>query len=176
MITKNSIDEKLVALWQEKGDSSDLALDGRLIEDDKEEIDLGQLLRDAVKDFDPLAETIDEVEVRQQWDTHLRPALTASYQSYLTHQTPAQKTTPPQSRDAQPFTRRSLLRGHRVRRSLLRDDRLAQARHGASRHLIQRACHSQATHSQRHVQIDLRRRDVLMAQQLLDPPQVHTRF
>ena len=82
MVTKGTIDERLVNLWQEKGDSADLALYGRLSTHDREEIDLGQLLRDAVKDFDPKAETLDEDEVSAQWKSTIRPALTASMAAY----------------------------------------------------------------------------------------------
>ncbi len=82
MVTKGTIDERLTNLWQEKGDAADLALYGRLSEHDREEIDLGQLLRDAVKDFDPKAEVLDETEVADQWKSTIRPALTASFTHY----------------------------------------------------------------------------------------------
>jgi hypothetical protein len=82
MVTKGTIDERLASIWQEKGDSSDLALDGRLTTQDRDEIDLGQLLRDAVEDFDPLAETLDEDQVSAQWKSTLCPALTTSYKAY----------------------------------------------------------------------------------------------
>lgn len=92
MVTKNTIDERLVGLWQDKGDASDLALDGRLIEDDKEEIDIGQLLRDAVKDFDPNAATLDETEIKLSWNTTMIQALSDSYAAYREARSP--DTTP----------------------------------------------------------------------------------
>ena len=82
MVTQGTIDERLTSLWQEKGDAADLALYGRLSTHDRKEIDLGQLLRDAVKDFDPKAETLDESEVAEQWKSTIRPALTASFACY----------------------------------------------------------------------------------------------
>jgi superfamily II DNA or RNA helicase len=88
MVTKGTIDEKLTALWQEKGDSSDLALDGRLIEHEREEIDLGKLLNTAFEDFDPTAQTIDESEVRHRWATTLAPALTAAWLTYQSLRVP----------------------------------------------------------------------------------------
>ncbi len=82
MVTKGTIDERLVSMWQEKGDSADLALYGRLSTHDRQEIDLGQLLRDAVTDFDPTAQTLDEDEVSVQWRDTIRPALAASMAGY----------------------------------------------------------------------------------------------
>lgn len=82
MVTQGTIDERLTSIWQEKGDSSDLALDGRLTTQDRKEIDLGTLLRDAVKDFDPKAPSLDEEEVRQHWLSTLLPALTAAGKTY----------------------------------------------------------------------------------------------
>lgn len=82
MVTRNTIDERLVASFQEKTDSNDLALDGRLVETEKEEIDLGQLLRDAVKDFDSAAPTIDEREVEDQWALTLVPGLRDAYELF----------------------------------------------------------------------------------------------
>lgn len=82
MLTTGTIDERLCSIWQEKGDSSDLALDGRLTTVDREEIDLGTLLRDAVRDFDPKAESLPEDEVLQHWHKDLLPALTAAGRAY----------------------------------------------------------------------------------------------
>jgi hypothetical protein len=94
MVTQGTIDERLCSIWQEKGDSSDLALDGRLITSAREEIDLGTLLRDAVKDFDPKAPTLDEDEVALHWKHELSATLAAAGKTYLA--TPA--TTPAKPR------------------------------------------------------------------------------
>ncbi len=67
VLTTNTIDERLNALYHEKGDSSHLALDGQLFAERTEEINLAQLLADAVRDFDPHADTIDELQVEQEW-------------------------------------------------------------------------------------------------------------
>lgn len=67
MITANTIDVKMAALFAEKGDSSQLALDGKLTEDQVEPPDLSALLHDAVMDFDPRAQTIDERDIERQW-------------------------------------------------------------------------------------------------------------
>ena len=69
MITKNTIDERLAALFGEKGDSSQLALDGKLTEEQIEPPDLASLLAEAVSDFDGSAPTIDEQDIERQWPT-----------------------------------------------------------------------------------------------------------
>lgn len=72
MVMENSIDEKLLELFQEKGDSAQLALDGKLFADKVEEIDLSALLAGAVRSFNPNAPTIDEADISSQWDEFLR--------------------------------------------------------------------------------------------------------
>lgn len=67
IVTSNTIEERLAALYHEKGDSANLALDGRLFADRVEEVNLAQLLRDAIRDFDPKAETIDEHDIAAEW-------------------------------------------------------------------------------------------------------------
>ena len=82
MITANSIDERLAAIFQEKGDASDLALDGRLFDEDKEEVSLADLIRSATLDFDPAATTLPEASLVQEWEHSLRSRLTAAAQIY----------------------------------------------------------------------------------------------
>ncbi len=82
MVTTGTIDERLTSLWQEKGDSSSLALDGRLNERDTEELDLGKLLNDAIQDFNPAAQSIPESEIETQWKLSQRQALTNAYKTY----------------------------------------------------------------------------------------------
>jgi hypothetical protein len=108
MVTQGTIDERLAAIWQEKGDSSDLALDGRLSTQDRDEIDLGTLLRDAVKDFDPKAPSLCELEIATNWRSTLKPALTAADAIYVAgascsspsreHPAPSTKTETPKTR------------------------------------------------------------------------------
>jgi hypothetical protein len=47
---------------------------------------------------------------------------------------------------------------------------------GLLRRLIQRTHHAKPVRTRRHVQVNLRRRDVLVAQQFLNGPQVHAAF
>lgn len=65
--TLNSIDEKLARIFAEKGDSANLALDGRLIEEQVAQIDLSALLSAAVRDFNPGASTVDEQDIEAAW-------------------------------------------------------------------------------------------------------------
>ena len=75
MTTAGTIDEKMDALFGEKGDSSQLALDGRLVEEAIEEVDLAALLAGAVRDFKPFASTVDEQDIEAAWPA-LRHRLT----------------------------------------------------------------------------------------------------
>jgi SNF2 family DNA or RNA helicase len=67
MITRNTIDERMAALYDEKNESSDLALDGKLTENEVEPPDMDALLHDAVMDFRPGEPTIDEQDIERQW-------------------------------------------------------------------------------------------------------------
>ena len=82
MITTNSIDERLASIFQEKGDASDLALDGRLFEEDKKEVSLAELIRSATLDFDPAASTLPEHQLAAEWDTTLRKRLATAAKSF----------------------------------------------------------------------------------------------
>jgi hypothetical protein len=78
MVTVNTVDERLAAIFAEKGDASDLALDGRLFEEDKQDVSLGDLIRSATLDFDPDAKTLPEASLAQEWNTTLRDRLASS--------------------------------------------------------------------------------------------------
>jgi SNF2 domain-containing protein/helicase-like protein len=67
IITANTVEERLADLYHEKGDSANLALDGRLFADRVEEVNLAQLLRDAIRNFNPKADTIDEKDIQAEW-------------------------------------------------------------------------------------------------------------
>jgi hypothetical protein len=82
MVTTNTIDERLESVFREKGDSSNLALDGRLFADKTDEIDLGKLLADAIRDFNPAAETIPEKNIEQEWESSLRQKLRNAEQRF----------------------------------------------------------------------------------------------
>jgi len=83
IISKGTIDERLASVWQEKGDASDLALDGRLIEEEKKQLDAAEFLRQAVADFDPTAATLCEDAVATQWQTTGTPEIQTALATYL---------------------------------------------------------------------------------------------
>jgi SNF2 family DNA or RNA helicase len=69
MVMENTIDERLESVFRDKSESSQLALDGRLFADKTDEINLGELLREAIRNFDPNAETIDEKDIEAEWES-----------------------------------------------------------------------------------------------------------
>lgn len=84
LITANSIDELLYTVFQDKGDSARLALDGCITNERVEEINLAELLRDAIRNFNPDAETIPETDIANEWPA-LKRRLTSAQSSYNTH-------------------------------------------------------------------------------------------
>jgi len=82
MVTINTIDERLEGVFRDKGDSSNLALDGRLFADKTDEINLGKLLADAIRDFNPAAETIPEKDIETEWEGTLRQKLRMAEQRF----------------------------------------------------------------------------------------------
>ena len=79
IICERSIDRKLEALIQEKGEAAELVLDGHLIGEQSTEVNLAELLDVARKDFEeggPLA-TVDEVKLEAEWPP-LRSALSVA--------------------------------------------------------------------------------------------------
>ena len=74
IICEGSIDRKLEAMIQEKGDAAELVLDGHLLGEDAMEVNLAELLQIAEKEFATMAAggTIDERELEKEW-----PALRA---------------------------------------------------------------------------------------------------
>ena len=80
VVCEGTIDGRLESLIGEKGDSSELVLDGRLLGERSEEVDLAQLLKVAQQEFDSASETLDEAMVQAQWPAlrdQLRRAMTA---------------------------------------------------------------------------------------------------
>jgi hypothetical protein len=69
IICDRSIDRKLEAMIQEKGDAAELVLDGRLQTEQSSEINLAELLDIARKEFDAggKLETVDEHELEKEW-------------------------------------------------------------------------------------------------------------
>jgi superfamily II DNA or RNA helicase len=82
LVTTNTIDERLESVFCEKTDSSNLALDGRLFADKTDEINLGKLLADAIRDFNPAAETIPENNIEEEWESTLRSKLRVAEQRF----------------------------------------------------------------------------------------------
>jgi hypothetical protein len=69
IICDRSIDRKLEAMIQEKGDAAELVLDGRLQAEQSTEVNLAALLEIARKEFDAGAklETVDENDLQNEW-------------------------------------------------------------------------------------------------------------
>ena len=82
MVMENTIDELLLELFHEKGDSAQLALDGRLFEEKVEEVDLAALLAGAVRNFKANAATVDEFSIEEQWNGQLRQRLHVAEMRY----------------------------------------------------------------------------------------------
>lgn len=99
IITKGTIDERLAAVWQEKGDSSDLALDGRLVQEAREKMDVATFLREAVADFDPDTKTLDEREMECRWHAAGAAAMRHAYATF-------RRLRPVKPLDGKPFRRR----------------------------------------------------------------------
>lgn len=69
IICERSIDRKLEAIMQEKGDACELVLDGRLIGEQSEEVNLAELLEIAKKEFEEGGQllTVDEKKLEKEW-------------------------------------------------------------------------------------------------------------
>ena len=67
VICQGTIDRRLESLIQDKGDAAELVLDGRLIGERTEEVNLAELLKIAHKEFDAGSNTIDEALLQVQW-------------------------------------------------------------------------------------------------------------
>lgn len=78
LVTEGTVDERLASVYREKSDASGLALDGGLIEGEQGEVNLGELLRDAVARFDENAETLDEQDLEDDWNSGGRTRLGAA--------------------------------------------------------------------------------------------------
>ena len=79
IICDRSIDRKLEAMIQEKGDAAELVLDGHLIGEQSMEVNLAELLDIARKEFEngSHAVTVDEEALEKEW-TPLRSELSAA--------------------------------------------------------------------------------------------------
>ena len=79
IICERSIDRKLEAMVQEKGDACELVLDGHLIGEQSEEVNLAELLEIAKKEFEEGGQllTVDEKKLEKEWPP-LRSQLSAA--------------------------------------------------------------------------------------------------
>ena len=79
VVCEGTIDGRLEGLIGEKGDSSELVLDGRLLGERSEEVNLAELLKVAQREFNASTGTLDEALVHAQWPAlreKLRVAMT----------------------------------------------------------------------------------------------------
>ena len=67
VICNGTVDRKLESLVQEKTDSVELALDGRLIGERTEDVSLAELLAVARAEFDPGTVSVDEAAIQAAW-------------------------------------------------------------------------------------------------------------
>ncbi len=90
IICEGSIDRKLEALIQEKGDAAELVLDGTLLEEQTAEVNLAELLNIAMQEFsDGKLKTIDEEVLERGWPA-LRAKLGRAVQAWDALRAPMQ--------------------------------------------------------------------------------------
>ncbi len=102
IICEGSIDRVLEDNVHTKGDASDLVLDGHLLGENPQEVNLHELLNLAQRDFKRNAKTIDEPALEKNWPA-LRSALAAAYRGWsacgptqiIAQRTPRIPTPPP---------------------------------------------------------------------------------
>jgi hypothetical protein len=103
VLCNGTIDRKLEALNWEKTDSVELALDGRLIGERSEEINLAELLNIAREEFDADNQSVDEAAIEREWP-QLRARLAAAMRTWLPDlpELPAAASSRPPSLATQP--------------------------------------------------------------------------
>jgi hypothetical protein len=67
ILCDGTIDERIESMRKDKGDSADLALDGKLIGQRPAEVNLAQLLNAAFTEFEKGVKTVDEAALLEQW-------------------------------------------------------------------------------------------------------------
>lgn len=88
LITENTIDELLYQRFVEKSDSSSLAIDAHLITNPVQDINLADLLREAMATFDPNSETLDESAMDDEWVRTLRNRMARAFEVWREWQPP----------------------------------------------------------------------------------------
>ena len=69
ILAEGTVDLVLENNLQEKNDTSDLVLDGQLLDTNPQEVSLAEILCTAVADFNPESKTIDEGDLEVEWPT-----------------------------------------------------------------------------------------------------------
>jgi hypothetical protein len=82
VLCTGTIDRRLEALVQEKSDATELVLDGRLIGERSEEVNLAELLKVARREFNEEDSTLDEGLLQVQWP-QLRHHLDCAMQGWI---------------------------------------------------------------------------------------------
>ncbi|MEY2410219.1 MAG: hypothetical protein QOF48_2889 [Verrucomicrobiota bacterium] len=67
IVCDGSVDRKLEQNLQEKGDASDLVLDGHLLGENPEELNMADLLAVAAREFNAESKTVDESVLEAEW-------------------------------------------------------------------------------------------------------------
>jgi superfamily II DNA or RNA helicase len=67
LLCEGTVDLVLENNLQEKNDTSDLVLDGQLLETNPREVSLAEILSTAAADFNPESKTIDETDLELEW-------------------------------------------------------------------------------------------------------------
>ncbi len=79
IVAEGTVDRRLESLLHEKGDSAELVLDGKLLGERTEEVNLAELLTSAASEFDESSKTIGETTLLDEWpalEERLRSAMT----------------------------------------------------------------------------------------------------
>lgn len=87
ILCEGTTDRVLENNLNEKSDTSDLVLDGRLLDDNPREVSLGEILQTAVSEFDGGRRTIDEAALALEWPA-LRESLRRTYSSWRDETSP----------------------------------------------------------------------------------------
>ena len=85
IVMEGSIDQNLHEIFTEKGDASNLAIDGRLFTEPTADIDMEWLIKEAMRIFKADVKTEDEEILMAQWEVTLARQLRHAYLQYLEH-------------------------------------------------------------------------------------------
>src|ERR1043165_8074714 len=68
IITEGTIERRMESMQDDKSDASELVLDGHLLGETPDEVNMAELMREAYKEFDPATGTIDEHSLEPDWE------------------------------------------------------------------------------------------------------------